>query len=74
MIFDPKSTLDGHIFIYLFMLYLVCYTLSGPERASYKRYIDDFKTGLIYTIRSIRLSYFQGPPGCPGYFYNQNTI
>ena len=54
--------------------YLICYTLSGPERASYKRYIDDIKTGLIYTIMSTILRYFQGPPGYPGYFYNQITI
>ena len=41
-------------------------TLSRPERASYKRYGDDAKTGLIPTMRSPILGGSRGYPNYPG--------
>ena len=46
--------------------------MSGPERASYKRYGDDTKTGLISKIKSIILGGSQGYPSYPGQVYKQN--
>ena len=39
--------------------------MSGPERASYKRYGDHIKTGLIPTMRSTILGDSWGYPSYP---------
>ena len=46
--------------------------MSGPERASYKRYGDHIKTGLIYKKKSIILEGPQGYPSYPGQVYKQS--
>ena len=48
-------------------------TLSRPERASYKRYGDDTKTGLISKIKSIILGGSQVYRSYPGQVYKQST-